>query len=189
MLNNTAKIIVVSAPSGAGKTSILKHILSTYKNIIFSVSATTRPKRDYEVDGVDYFFLSKEEFEEKIRNNEFIEYEKFYDNYYGTLKKFVDDNLGKGLSVILEIDVNGASNIKKIYPDAVTIFIAPPNIETLIERLKSRNTEDEESLRKRIERFEYELSFADKYDYKIVNDKLDVAIKDFENILKKENII
>lgn len=183
------KIIVVSAPSGAGKTSIIKSILSNHKNIVFSISATTRPKRDGEIDGVDYFFLTKGEFEKKIENNEFVEYEKFFDNYYGTLKSFIEDTINQNKSVLLEIDVNGAQKVKSLYPDAVSIFIEPPSRDAVIERLKLRNTESDEKIQKRIERFDYEMSFKDKYDYIILNDNLDLAIQNFENILKKENII
>lgn len=183
------RIIVVSAPSGAGKTSIIKNILSNHKNIVFSISATTRPKRDGEIDGVDYFFLSKDEFEKKIKNDEFVEYEKFFDNYYGTLKSFINDTISQNKSVLLEIDVNGAQKVKSLYPDAVSIFIEPPSRDAVIERLKLRNTESDEKIQKRIERFDYEMSFKDKYDYIILNDNLDLAIKNFENILKKENII
>ncbi|HOJ37448.1 MAG TPA: guanylate kinase [Ignavibacteriales bacterium] len=184
-----ANIILVSAPSGAGKTSIIKNILNKYQNIVFSVSATTRPKRDGEIEGVDYFFLTKEDFDKKIKNNEFIEYEKFFDNYYGTLKSFVEDSFAQNKSVLMEIDVNGAQKVKQLYPDALTIFIEPPSRDAVIERLKNRNTETEEKIQKRIERFDYEMSFKDKYKYVIKNVDLNNAIKEFEEILKQEKII
>ncbi len=184
-------IFVFSAPSGAGKTTILKQVIKDYPNIVFSVSATTRKKRIDEVDGREYFFLTEEEFNQRINNNEFIEWEKFYDYYYGTLKSFVNENLKKGKYVLLEVDVKGALNIKKIYPKSVLVFIAPPSFEELISRLKNRKTETEEDLKKRIERAKMELSLKDKFDYFVVNNQLETAISDVKRIIEinyKENI-
>ena len=185
------KIFVFSAPSGAGKTTILKQVIKDYPNIVFSVSATTRKKRVDEVDGREYFFLTEEEFKQRIDNNEFIEWEKFYDYYYGTLKSFVNENLKKGKYVLLEVDVIGALNIKKIYPESVLVFIAPPSFEELISRLKNRKTESEEDLKKRIERAKMELSLKDKFDYFVVNNQLETAISEVKRIIEinyKENI-
>jgi guanylate kinase len=185
------KIFVFSAPSGAGKTTILKQVIKDYPNIVFSVSATTRNKRNNEIDGSEYFFLTEEEFKRRIENDEFIEWEKFYDYYYGTLKSFVNESIKKGKSVLLEVDVKGALNIKKIYPDSILVFIEPPSFEELESRLKNRKTETEEDLKKRIERAKMELSLKDKFDYFVVNNQLDTAISKVKKIIEikyKENI-
>ncbi len=172
------RLIVVSAPSGSGKTTIAKKILEKFPFIKFSVSATTRPKRNGEVDGKDYFFLTREEFERKIQNGELLEWEEIYGNYYGTLKSVVESALKNGDVLLFDVDVNGAISIKKKFPeDAVLIFIKPPNMETLKERLKRRGTENEEQLRKRIERVPMELEKASYFDYIFVNDKLDDTVK------------
>jgi guanylate kinase len=184
------KIIVISSPSGGGKTTIVRRILSEFPEIVFSVSATTRPKRPDEIDGVHYFFLSEKEFEEKIKNNEFIEWERFYDYYYGTLKTFVLDNIENGKTVLLEIDVKGALSVKKLFPDSILIFIDVPSFEELVNRLKKRRTESEADLQKRIDRAKMELSYKDKFDYIFVNKDLEEVtsqIKSLINeILKKE---
>ena len=191
MSKQKGKIFAFSAPSGAGKTTILKQILKDYPEFVFSVSATTRKKRNDEVEGREYFFISEEEFKRKIKNNEFIEWEKFYDYYYGTLKSFVNKNLETGKYVFLELDVKGALNIKKLYPDSVLIFIEPPSFDELIKRLKKRNTDTEADFKKRIERAEMELSLKDKFDYFVVNNFLDKAVLEVKKIIeknKKENM-
>jgi len=180
------KLFVFSAPSGSGKTTIIKNVLKKFPEFIFSVSATTRKKRHYEIDGKDYFFLTEEEFKKKIEQNEFIEWEKTYDYYYGTLKSFVKDNVENGKSVVLEVDVKGALKIKSAYPDAVLIFITPPSIEELKIRLKNRKTETDEDFKKRIERAKMELSFKDKFDYNVVNENLKDAEKQVFEIIKNE---
>ncbi len=181
------KVIVVSAPSGSGKTTIVKYLLSEFPELVFSVSATTRKPRKGETHGKEYFFISEEEFKKKIEENQFVEWEKFYDYYYGTLREYVDKNLDEGKFVVLELDVKGALNIKKQYSDAKLIFIAPPSIEELKKRLKQRNTETEEDFRKRIERAEMEMSYKDKFDYVITNDNLDEAKQNAKKII--ENIL
>jgi guanylate kinase len=178
-------IIAVSAPSGAGKTTIIKQILKAIPELIFSVSATTRRKRNNEVEGVDYFFISESEFLKKIENNEFVEWEKFYDCYYGTYKSFIEDNITAGKSILLEVDVKGALSIKKIYPDAFLIFILPPSFDELVNRLRKRKTEDEAELEKRIERAKMELSLKDKFDYIVQNDELEDAISETKDLIKK----
>jgi guanylate kinase len=180
------KLLVFSAPSGSGKTTIVRTILSKYKELDFSVSATTRKRRENETDGKDYFFISEEEFKKKIDAQEFIEWERFYDYYYGTLKSFVDDEIDSGKSVVLEVDVNGAVNIKKNYPSAVLIFIMPPSFEELKNRLINRSTETESDLKKRIERAEYEFTYKDKFDYVVINDKLEDAVNKVCEIIEKE---
>jgi len=158
------EVIAVSAPSGGGKTTIVKKILNLYPEIIFSVSATTRPKRENETDGVEYFFISEDEFKKRVDKNEFVEWEKFYDYYYGTFKRFINDNINSGKSVLLEIDVKGALSIKRIYPESHLIFIMPPSYDELIQRLRNRKTETEGDFQKRIERAKMELSHKDQFD-------------------------
>lgn len=175
---NKGKLIVVSAPSGSGKTTIAKKILERFPFMKFSVSATTRPKRNGEIDGKDYFFLSREEFEKKIQNGELLEWEEIYGNYYGTLKSVVENALKNGDVLVFDVDVNGALSIKKKFPDdSILIFIKPPNIETLKERLKRRKTESEEQIKKRLERVPMELEKAKYFDYIFVNDNLEDTIK------------
>jgi len=172
------RLIVVSAPSGSGKTTIAKKIMEKFPFIKFSVSATTRPKRNGEVDGRDYFFLTREEFENKIKNGELLEWEEIYGNYYGTLKSVVESALKNGEVLLFDVDVNGAISIKNKFPDdSVLIFIKPPNIETLKERLKRRKTETDEQIQKRLERVPMELEKAGYFDYIFVNDNLDDTVK------------
>lgn len=188
MLNNrkhsNSRIIVISSPSGGGKTSIVKNILKEFPEIIFSISATTRPKRNNEIDGVDYFFISEKEFLEKIEKDEFIEWERFYDYYYGTPKELVNKTLDSNKFILLELDVKGALNVKKLYPESITIFIDVPSFEELVERLKSRKTESETDLKKRIERAKMELSYKDKFDYIFINKDLNEVTNEVKNLLK-----
>lgn len=181
------RLIVVSAPSGSGKTTIAKKIIEKFPFIKFSVSATTRPKRDGEVDGRDYFFVTREEFEKKIQNGELLEWEEIYGNYYGTLKSVVEDALKNGDVLLFDVDVNGAISIKRKFPDdSVLIFIKPPNMETLKERLRRRRTESEEQLKKRLERVPMELEKAIYFDYIFVNDKLEDTVKSVERAIFNE---
>ncbi|HSD63763.1 MAG TPA: guanylate kinase [Ignavibacteriaceae bacterium] len=186
MDNSKGILFIVSAPSGAGKTTLVKRILKEFPDIVFSVSATTRKKRLDEKEGEDYFFITEEDFRRNIKKNEFAEWEKFYDYYYGTFKKYLDENLRKGKNVLLEIDVKGALNIKKKYPAAVLIFIMPPNFEELKQRLKNRQTEDEIDYQKRIKRAELELSQKDKFDYFVHNLEIDSAVADLKSLIEKK---
>lgn len=186
MAVNKAQLFVFSAPSGSGKTTIVRNVLKCFPDFVFSISATTRKRRASEKNGVDYFFISEDEFKRKIDNGEFVEWEKFYDYYYGTIKRLVDDNLANGLCTVFEVDVKGALNIKKVYPNSVLIFIAPPSIEELRKRLVERNTETNEDLRKRIERAEMELGFKDKFDYVVSNTDLEYAKKEVKKIIENE---
>ena len=179
------KLIVFSAPSGAGKTTIVKEILKEFPEIIFSISATTRPKRDVETNGVEYFFLSEEAFREKIENDEFVEWEKFYDYYYGTLKSFISGNIESGKAVLLELDVKGALTIKRLYTYAHLIYISPPSFEELVNRLRQRNTESESDFVKRIDRAKMELSLKEEFDYIIENIELRIAIKEAKSLVNK----
>jgi len=185
-LMNKGKIIAVSAPSGGGKTSIVQRILTDFPQLVFSVSVTTRPKRKNETNGVEYFFVSEKEFEDKIANDEFIEWERFYDYYYGTLKSFVDDNINIGKSVIFEVDVKGALSLKKIYPESILIFIDPPSLDELVKRLVERRTESESDLQKRIARAKMELSYKDKFDYIFLNDELQKAYQNVKSLINEK---
>lgn len=182
---NKGKLFVFSAPSGAGKTTIVKEILKEFPQIIFSISATTRPKREAETDGIEYFFLTETEFKKKIGNNEFIEWEKFYDYYYGTLKSFIAGNIEVGKPVLLELDVKGALTIKRLYPYAHLVYISPPSFEELVNRLRQRNTESESDFIKRIDRAKMELSLKDQFDYIIENAELEIAVKEAKSLVNK----
>lgn len=183
MEKKTGKIFAVSAPSGTGKTTIVKRMLEEVPNLIYSVSATTRKKRENEKHGTDYFFITEKEFLEKIKNDEFVEWEKVYDYYYGTFKYFINQNIEAGKSVIAEVDVKGALALKNIFKDAVLIFISPPSFEELVERLKKRKTETDSDLMKRIERAKMELSQKDKFDYLIINNNLDKALAETKSLI------
>ncbi len=180
-------LTVVSAPSGCGKGTILAEILKD-ESFYYSVSATTRKPRENEKDGVHYHFVSVETFEKYISDNAMLEYAKYCENYYGTLKSEVDDKLCQGKNVILEIEVQGASQIRKIRPDAVFIFIAPPSVSELERRLKKRGTETDEVIAKRIAQAENELKYAKDYDYIIVNGELELAIDDFKSVIRAEQL-
>jgi guanylate kinase len=186
MLNQTkGKLIVFSAASGAGKTTIVKEILKEFPQIIFSISATTRPKRKNERDGIEYFFLTESEFRKMIENDEFIEWEEFYDYYYGTQKSFINENIDAGKPVLLELDVKGALTIKRLYPYAHLIYISPPSFEELVKRLRQRNTESESDFMKRIDRAKMELSLKDQFEYIIENKDLNTAITEAKSLVKK----
>jgi guanylate kinase len=180
------KIIVFAAPSGTGKSTIAKRVLASLPNVQFSVSATTRAMREGEQDGREYFFLSHEMFAKKINDGDFIEYNQHFDNYYGTLKSEVDRNLNAGKNVLLDLDVNGAMNVKRLYgAQALLLFIKPPSLDALRERLTTRNTESDAMLQKRLERAEYELSFSEAFDRVVTNDTLDHAVQEVTEILSK----
>ncbi len=185
MQTGKGEIIVVSAPSGAGKTSIVKQILKQYPQFFFSVSATTRPKRVVETDGVEYYFITEKEFIEKIESDEFVEWEKFYDYYYGTFKKSVDNCINEKKTILLELDVKGSLSLKKIYPAAHLIYIMPPSYQELIKRLKDRQTESSSDFKKRVERAKMELMLKDQFDYIIENKYLEKAINETSSLIKK----
>ena len=176
------KFIVISGPSGVGKGTICNKLINEL-NAWYSVSTTTRNPREGEVDGVNYYFITKEEFEKKIREGEFLEYNIYNDNYYGTSKKVVLEKMNSGINVFSEIDVNGAHNIKKIFPDALLIYIAPPSMEALRERLIGRGTESEEKINQRLEIAKKELEEVDFYDYVVVNDDLEKATNEVRSII------
>lgn len=172
------KLIILTAPSGAGKTTIKTALLERMDNLGFSISATTRSQRDGEQDGVDYYFLSPDQFKEKITQEEFVEYEEVYtDQFYGTLYSELQRNWALGKTVVLDIDVQGAFSIKEKFGDqSFVLFIQPPSMETLKKRLMARKTESEASLRKRINKAEQEMQHAESFDSYIINDDLDLAI-------------
>ncbi|MBQ0007599.1 MAG: guanylate kinase [bacterium] len=181
----SAKLIVFSAPSGCGKSTIISELRKRGMTFSFSISATSRKPRGNEQNGVEYYFLSPEQFRAKIADNQFVEYEEVYkDQYYGTLKSEIEHLLQQDTNVLFDIDVKGALNIKKFYGNqAVLIFIMPPSVDELSHRLHSRGTESEELIQKRLARAEYEMSFSTQFDYCIVNDKLDVAVSQVYDII------
>lgn len=172
---NSGKLIIVSAPSGAGKTTLVKHLLENLDSVEFSVSCATRSPRENEVNGKDYYFLTIEEFKQKIENEEFAEWEEVYaGSFYGTLKSEINRIWAKGKAVIFDIDVDGGINLKSIYPEnSLSIFIMPPSVEELEKRLRVRNTESEEKLQMRVKKAEKELILAPKFDTILVNEDLE----------------
>lgn len=181
-------LFVISGPSGVGKGTIANLLCEKDKNIALSISCTTRSPRTGEKDGREYFFLTKEQFEKKIENNELLEYSMHFENYYGTPKDYVLKKL-ENHDVLLEIDVDGGLSIKKNYPDAVLIMVVPPSIEELKHRLVTRNTETEDKIKIRLARVDFELGLKDKYDYVVVNDDLDATYEKVREIINKEKYI
>lgn len=186
MQNSKNKLFVISGSSGVGKGTVIKEVLQRNPDLCLSISYTTRQKRDGEVEGVSYFFVSKEDFMQGVRNEEFLEWAEFSGNCYGTKKIFVQKCFNKGKDLILEIETQGALQIKKKMPEAVLIFIEPPSYQDLEMRLRNRNTESEEAIQKRLDFVKMEMRNSQMYDYKIVNDRLDDAIIELERIIKTE---
>jgi len=183
----TGKLIIISAPSGSGKTTIVKQALASDDlKLKFSVSACSRKPRVNETHGKDYYFISADEFKDRIENNEFVEWEEVYkDNFYGTLKSEVQRIWDSGYNVIFDVDVVGGLNIKRQYPkESLAIFIQAPSVEELEKRLRNRSTDDEETIRKRVAKAEHEMSFAPKFDETIVNDQLEDAVKETHDIIE-----
>ena len=183
------KLIIISAPSGTGKSTIISWLMEEHKelNLAYSISCTSRAPRGTEKNGVEYFFLTPEEFRQRIENDEFLEYEEVYtDRFYGTLKSQVENQLNAGQNVVFDVDVKGGVNIKKFYGDkALSLFIQPPSIDELRKRLEGRATDAPEVIDQRIARAEFELSFADKFDKIVINDKLDNAEADALKVIKE----
>lgn len=180
-------LIVVSAPSGCGKGTILGEILKDDK-FYYSVSATTRSPREGEQNGVNYHFITREDFEERIKNNAMLEYAEYCGNYYGTPKKEIEEMREMGKNVLLEIEVQGAMKVREICPDAVFVFILPPSVNELERRLRKRGTETDEVIAERVSQAKGELVFAEKYDYVVVNNALEDAICDFRAVIKAEEL-
>lgn len=176
-------LIVMSGFSGAGKGTLMKRLMSDYEDYAFSVSMTTRAPREGEVDGKDYFFVSKETFEKAIEEGKFVEYACYCDNYYGTPYDYVNKQLKAGKNVILDIEVQGALQIKEKFPDSLMIYVLPPSVDTLLQRLHSRGTENDEVIAKRIAQAKKEVAFIDKYEYLVINDDLDTAVKEMHDMI------
>lgn len=188
MAEKKGKLIIISAPSGTGKSTIIGELTKDDSlKLEFSISATTRQPRRGEQDGVNYYFMTVEQFKEAIANDEFAEYEEVYPGrYYGTLKREIERINGDGRNVILDIDVKGGVNVKRMYGDeALSIFIAPPSIATLQARLDGRATDSAEEIAKRVAKAEFELTFADKFDYRVVNDDLATAVEQTRSLIKQ----
>ncbi len=179
-------LLIVSGPSGAGKGTICSLLLQKYSQIYYSVSMTTRTPRKGEVNGKDYHFVSKQEFEKLIAENAFLEYAQVYDNYYGTLRSHILGKINQGIDVLLEIEIDGASQVKEKFPDGVTVFILPPSIDELLNRIKSRGKDDEEAVKKRIARADSELKQAAHYDYAVLNEQLLIAVETLYSIIIAE---
>ena len=181
-------IIVISAPSGAGKTTLCSELQRRKPHIKFSVSCTTRPKRVHEVDGVNYHFLSEQGFTEKMQNNEFIEFENVHGYFYGTLRKTLEDALTQQEMILFDVDVNGAMAIKSNYSEnTYTIFILPPSLDDLKKRLIQRGSETKERINKRLERTAQEMEYKDKFDACIINDDLAIAAEELNKLITKQN--
>ncbi|MBQ3584249.1 MAG: guanylate kinase [Lachnospiraceae bacterium] len=183
-MNNRGVLTILSGFSGVGKGTLVKELLEKYDNYALSVSATTRSARPGEEDGKSYFFLSVPEFEKKIQNNELLEYAKYVNNYYGTPRKYVEDMLNDGKDVLLEIEIQGARQIKKIMPDALTIFVMPPSAQTLKERLVGRNTETMDVIEARLKRAVEESQGIEEYDCILVNDDLEKSVEKLHEIIQ-----
>ncbi len=184
----TGKIIIISAPSGCGKSTIISAIMAKGDlDLQFSVSATSRSPREGEIDGVHYYFLTEQTFRQHIEKGNFVEYEEVYPGrFYGTLASEIERITSSGHNVILDIDVKGAMNVKRIYGDkALTLFITPPSVDVLRQRLESRATDSADAINERVNKAEYELSFAPRFDRTVVNDNLDIAVKETHDIIRE----
>lgn len=183
MFDLASRLVIVSGPSGAGKDTIVNELLKRDERLSLSVSATSRAPRGEEKDGIAYYFLSEKEFESKIGNEEFIEYAKYGESYYGTLKADVQSRIENGKTVILVIEVQGAENVKRMYPDVLSVFIMPPSYEVLEKRLRARQTDTEEAILKRLLIAKEEMRKSVNYDFTVVNDELDRAVDDVYKII------
>lgn len=181
----TPRLFVISGPSGAGKGTLLAELRKQRPDLGLTVSATTRSPRPGEVDGTSYYFLSDEEFRRRIATGEFVEWAEVHGHLYGTLVSEVKRLLAKGHSLVLEIDVQGALNVRKVYPDAVLVFIEPPSLQVLEERLRGRGTEDEASIELRLKNARHEMELADQYDARIVNDTVDRAAQELGSVMRR----
>ncbi len=184
-MNKEKHLVVISGPSGSGKDTVVKRLMELHPEIEVSVSATTRQIRPGEKDGVDYVYLTREDFEQRIQNDEVLEYAEYCGNYYGTPKSEVDKRIENGTTVILVIEVIGAGNVKRMYPNAITIFVRPPSYSELEERLRGRGTESEEAIQKRLTRAAEEMEYAVDYDEVVVNDKIDDCAQEIYALIQK----
>ena len=179
-------LIVISGPSGTGKGSIINEVMNRNNNIWYSVSLTSREIRKGEKEGINYYYTSKEDFQSKIKDDDFLEYTEYNGNYYGTPKEYINEKINSGNDVILEIEINGALKIKELIPDAIFVFILPPNLEDLIKRLEKRGTESKEKILDRFKTAYKEINEVTKYNYVVVNDDLNIAIDKVDAIFKAE---
>lgn len=182
-----AKLFIISAPSGTGKTSLVKALVASLSNIIVSISHTTRPKRPGEIDGVNYHFVDKNTFHDMLNHDDFLEHAEVYDDFYGTSKTEVDRRLSEGTDVILEIEWQGARQVRTLYPEAVSIFILPPNQASLRERLESRGQDSEAVINKRLAMAAQEVAYCQEYDYLVLNDQFEMALSDLRSIIRAEH--
>ena len=182
----TGQVIVISSPSGGGKGTVIAELLKKQKNLWLSVSTTSRPQRANDITGVTYNFVTKADFEKKIKEDYFLEYTEYVGNYYGTPKEPIKEKLDQGIDVILEIEIEGASNIKKLLPESIFIFIMPPSIKTLVKRLKKRNTDSNDKLMERFHKTYKEINEVTKYNYVVINDDLEETVDKVASIIKAE---
>lgn len=187
-MSQLGMLIIVSAPSGTGKNAVIKELMKVDKNIFYSVSVTTRTPRNKEKNGVNYFFESRDEFEKMIINKQLIEWDEYVNNYYGTPKKFIEEMTNEGKDVILEITVEGAINVKEMWPEAVMIYLLPPSMSELRKRITCRNTECEDSINQRMISAEKELDYVNDYEYVVINDDLSYAVNQVEEIIRAERL-
>ena len=186
MKSQQGKIIVLCAPSGTGKTTIKNELVKRDPNIVFSVSATTRKKRDSEREGKDYYFITEDEFKAHVQNNDFIEYNHHFGNFYGTLKMAIEPDLQLGCNVIVDVDVNGALAFKKLYPDqTIMVFIMPPSLDSLKERLLHRGSETEASLKTRLARVQEEMNYSKEFEHIVINDDVMRAAEEILTIIRQ----
>ncbi|MBQ2904442.1 MAG: guanylate kinase [Clostridia bacterium] len=181
-------LIILSGPSGSGKDTVLNELIKDRDDVRVSVSMTTRQKRDDEIDGIHYYFVDREYFEKKIADNKMLEFAEYAKNYYGTPKEPVDEMLSNGKAVILKIEVQGAEKIRMLYPDVISIFLMPPSMRVLEERLRSRNTEDEETINHRLVIAREEMKKAPDYDFVVVNDTIESAVEGIKTIISSERL-
>lgn len=181
-------LLVVSGPSGIGKGTICRRVLKNNEDLIFSISATTREPRHREKHGENYFFIDEVDFKKKIKNDDFLEYAKVHNNFYGTPKDFVLDSINQGKVVILEIDVQGALQVKKAYPEAVLMFLVPPSMKELKNRITKRGTETKKEIEIRYNNAFEEMNFIEKYDYLVINDRIEDAVENTEAIITSEKL-
>lgn len=185
----TGKLYIISAPSGAGKTSLVKQLKNDMDKLVVSVSHTTRAMRNGEVDGIDYFFVSVDAFKAMIEAQAFLEHAQVFDNFYGTAQKTVEANLAHGLDVILEIDWQGAQQVRKMLPDSISIFILPPSIEILKQRLENRGQDNDETIARRMRDAVTEMSHYPEFDYLVVNDDFDLALNQLKSIITANRLL